>query len=593
MRCIPFALGLAMLLAVCGPTWAVDEVIDSMMYSDPEIPMGKRVVTFQKGLADRWAEALGRPDADTRTQAATAIALGKKRGVPGLETAIPALKRELDRDEQHPVVRLAVAKALVSLDAKDVAPRLHALAATASAELVEVITPALAAWDYRPARADWRAKVDSADTRHRSTLLAIRALATVKEEAAADRLRELALSSDASAPVRLEAARALSELRPSGQEAEARKLAEPTSRKVIDRLVAVTLLRRHTGDQAVTVLQTFVRDPEPSVAAIALGRLVELDPKHVLPVLTVAAESSDANVRALGVTVLDRVPGDGPLAKLADFTNDPHPAIRVQARKALHRLAGGGQLADVVREGMRILAGSNWRGQEQAAILLAQLDHKAAVPRLVEILSVDRGETMVAAAWAVRKLDVADSLPAVLAYSRSLATSLKDRGLVAGRKAVQPEDMDAHLCQLIQFLGKHRHRPSEPLLRELVPPTFRGSPTPAGAESRSAAVWALGKMHEGVVNTALSRLFIGRLNANNPGDVEDNRVRAMCAIALGRMKDKSAVETLRKYFVDTRPALDRVNNSCGWALEQITGEKMEAPAVVEAFDLDWFLKPVK
>jgi HEAT repeat protein len=352
-------------------------------------------------------------------------------------------------------------------------------------------------------------------------------------------------------------------------------------------------MRRHSGDPAVALLQTFVRDPEPSVAAVALGRLVELDPKYVLPVLSVVLESPDANVRAFGVTVLDRVLGDGHLTKLADFTNDPHPAIRVQSRKALHRLAGEGR-ADVVREGTRILGGSNWRGQEQAAILLAQLDHKAAVPRLVEILSVDRGETMVAAAWAVRKLDVADALPAVLQYSLSLVTSLKGRGLVGGRKAVQPDEMDAHLCQLVQFLGKNRHRPSESFLRELVPPsTSEAARSLIGAESRSAAVWALGKIHEGTPDPALRRLFLGRLNAINPGDVEDYRVRAMCAIALARMKETSAVDTLRKYFVDRRPGLDRVNNSCGWALERLTGEKMEAPAVVEGFDLDWFLRPAK
>jgi hypothetical protein len=57
------------------------------------------------------------------------------------------------------------------------------------------------------------------------------------------------------------------------------------------------------------------------------------------------------------------------------------------------------------------------------------------------------------------------------------------------------------------------------------------------------------------------------------------------------MKDPSAVEHLRKHFVEQRPGLDRVNNSCGWALEQLTGEKLGPPGVVETFDLDWFLRP--
>ena len=594
MRCTPFGLGSAMLLAVCGPTRAADDLIDSIMYTDPEIPMGKRVVLFQKGLADLWVAALDRPDADTRTQAATAIALGKKRGVPGLESAIPALKRELDREDQHPVVRVAVAKALAALDTKDVSPRFHALAATASPELLEVVIPSLAAWDYRPARADWRAKIDSTDTRHRSTLLAIRALGAVKDESAVDRLRHLALSADQTGAVRLEAARALSDLRSAGLEDDAAKIAHPSSRKTTDRLVAATLLRRHSGEKTVAQLQAFARDPEPSVAAIALGRLVELDPKHVLPVLSVVVESPDANVRGLGVTVLDRLPTDGHLTQLADFTNDPHPAIRRQARRALHRLAGDGHRAKVIREATRILGRSDWRGQEQAGYLLAQLDHKAAVPRLIELLSEDRGEAITAAAWAVRKLDVPEHLPAVLAYVRTLVAALKDRGPVAGRKAVRPDDMDIHLCQLVQFLGKHRYRPADVLLRVFVPPApLKGPPTSIGPESRAAAVWGLGKIHEGTRDAALSRMFIGRLNAIMANDVEDYRVRTMCAIALARMKDKSAIDSLRTYHVDTRPSLDLVNNACGWALEQLTGEKMGPPGVVETFNQDWFLNPAR
>ena len=591
MRCA--SLGLGVLLAACAPARAVDDVIDSPMYRDPDVPMGTKVVRFQKGLVERWVETLGRPDADSRTQAATALAIAKTRGVPGVEAALPALKRELDRDDQHPVVRLAVAKALVALDAKDAAPRFHALAATAPPDLVEVITPALAAWDYRPARIDWRAAIDVPDSRRRLTLLAMEALAAVKDEAAAVRLRLLALSPEASGPVRLAAARALSELRTAGLEADVRAVGlDPVARKVIDRLVAVTMLRRHSGDPAVAMLHTFVRDPEPSVAAIALGRLVELDPNLVLPVLSVAVTSPDANVRTFGVTVLDRVAVDNRLAKLADFTNDPHPAVRVQARTALHRLARDGQRDNVCTEAMRVLAGSDWRGQEQAAILLAQLDHKTAVPRLIEVLDGQRGETIAAAAWAVRKLDVPDSMPAVFNYIRGLTAALRSRGPVGGRKHVQPDDMDVHLCQLIQLLGKHRYRPADPALRELVAPHKSGrTPTPVGAESRAAAVWALGKIHEGAVDRALSRLFIGRLNAVQADDVEDYRIRAMSAIALARMKDPSAVEHLRKHFVEQRPGLDRVNNSCGWALEQLTGEKLGPPGVVETFYLDWFLRP--
>lgn len=593
MRSIGLAICSAAVLAVPTPAPGVDEVIDSVMYHDPEVPIARRVQVFDKDLVPLWADALGRPEADTRIQAATAIALGTKRKVPGLEAAIPALRRELGRDDQHPIVRVAVAKALVALDVKDVAPRFHTLAATAAPELLEIITPALAAWDYRPARADWLARIAGPDTRQRSTLLAIQALATIKDESAGPRLRELALSQAETGSVRLEAARAIAEIRTTGLEADARTLA-PASGKTVDRLVAATLVRRHAGAAAVETLQAMARDSEPAVVAVALTRLVELDPKHVLPLLTGVLASPDANVRSLGVEVLLRIPTDPHLTLLADATNDPHPGVRVQARKGLRGLAAAGHQSVVLNEGTRVLAGSDWRGQEQAAILLAQLDHKPAAGRLVEVLATDRGETIVAAAWALRQLDVAATLPAIHSYVRALLPVLKDKGESAGRRAVLPADVDLHLSQLFQFVGRQRYRPADDVLREVVPPSLRGrNPTPVGFEARAAAVWALGRMNEGVAEPALTRLLIGRLTATMPGDMEDGRVRIMCAIALARMKATSAVAPLRLYYVEKKPTLDPINNACGWALEQLTGEKMPPPGVVLFGDFDWFLKPVR
>src|SRR5437588_687306 len=76
-------------------------------------------------------------------------------------------------------------------------------------DLRDLVEPALARWDYRPARATWLERLRDAQAAPRDILLAIRGLAAVREVQAADRLREIALSADADATVRLEAARAL------------------------------------------------------------------------------------------------------------------------------------------------------------------------------------------------------------------------------------------------------------------------------------------------------------------------------------------------------------------------------------------------
>ena len=89
-------------------------------------------------------------------------------------------------------------------------------------------------------------------------------------------------------------------------------------------------------------------------------------------------------------------------------------SVRVNARKAMKTLAATKDLnAAVIAESMRILSGCDWRGQEQSALLLAQLDHKPAAGRLVELLTADRPEAFVAAAWGLRALAVPATLPAV------------------------------------------------------------------------------------------------------------------------------------------------------------------------------------
>jgi hypothetical protein len=65
----------------------------------------------------------------------------------------------------------------------------------------------------------------------------------------------------------------------------------------------------------------------------------------------------------------------------------------------------------------------------------------------------------------------------------------------------------------------------------------------------------------------------------------------MAAISLGRMKDKAALPSLRKHFSDGALSLSAINNACGWAIEQITGEKMGPAKTIRRLERDWFLVP--
>ncbi|HZY88655.1 MAG TPA: HEAT repeat domain-containing protein, partial [Gemmataceae bacterium] len=475
-----------------------DQLIDSPMYRDPDLPAPPVVTVFPKRAKELWLKALQRPEAEMRFRAADAIALAHRRGMKGMETTVAPLVAVLDRPDQHPTVRLAAARALVTLEAREAAPSLFKQAQAGDVPLREAVEPALARWDYRPARAMWLERLRDPATPHRALVLAVRGLGAVRETEAADRLREMVLSGRTPGPVRLEAARALGAVRGEGLEADAERLAADG---LVARLAAAALLQRHQGEAAVRLLRQLARDPEPAVAALAAGRLLEIDPKLVLPVLEHLLASRDAKVRSLGVEALRRLPAEKHVRPLADRLDDAHPEVRVNARRALHEFAAKKELrATVIAEAVRTLAGRQWRALEQAAILLTQLDHKPAAGRLLALLTFDRPEVFVTAAWGLRKLAVPVTLPAVLAYVDGESKRRLTGQDLPNRRGVSGAMIDHQLSQLNQFLGRQKYGPADAVLRRFIPHIGDR----LGAESRTAAVWALGLLHEGKGDSGLA-----------------------------------------------------------------------------------------
>jgi HEAT repeat protein len=558
------------------------------MYHSPELPVPTVVTVFPEGAKELWLRALQRPEAEMRYRAAQAIALAHRRGMKGMETTVTALVAALDRPDQRPNVRLTAAQALVTLEAREAAASLFKQGQAGDNALREVVEPALARWDYRLARAVWLERLRDPATPHRALVLAMRGLATVREGQAADRLRELALSGLTPGPVRLEAARALGALRADGLEADAERLAADGSpRNLVGRLAAAALLKRHRGEAAVRLLQQLARDAEPAVAAPAAGRLMELGPPLVLPVLDRLLASPDAAVRLIGVKAMRRQPTAKHVRPLADRLDDPHPVVRVRARRALQDLAAKKELrGTVLAELMRVLGSKQWRGLEQAAILLTQLGHKPAAGRLLELLTFDRPEVFVTAAWGLRKLVVPETLPGALAYVQAeLGRRLAGQDL-PNRKGASFEMIDHQLSQLNQFLGDQKYGPADEVLRRFIP----RSNMRLGPESRAAAVWALGLLHEGKEVPALVGPLQQRLNDTRSMPPEYTEVRRMCAITLGRTKAKEAAPTLRGFY-SGKPTFDPVNNACGWAIQRLTGKAVPSPETIRKTQRDWFLVP--
>jgi HEAT repeat protein len=613
-----FPLAAFALLSAChcvglSPCHAFDDVIDSPMYKSPDLPVPEVVTVFPEKAKDLWLKALQRPEADVKCQVADAVALAHQRGARGFDSFIDPFIAALDQSDQHSAVRLAVARTLIALDARKAAPSLLKYARAGGGDLCEVVEPALAQWNYEPARSLWLERLRDPATPQRSLILAIQALAAIHEEKAVDRLRELALadppkdeigkrkgekesslvppSSFLLAPSsRLEAARALAALRNEGLEKDAeRLLADASTCGVTARLVAVSLLRYHKSDDAINVLQRLAEDPEPAVAAIAVVRLIEINPDLVVPTVERLLASSDSTLRSEAVEILFHRPTERHIHLLANGLDDIHREVRRKSRRLLELLAAKKEWHDpVIEETTRMLSTLQWRALEQATILLTLLDYKPSAKRLVELLRSDRPEVAVTAAWGLRRLDVPETLPAVLSYVEAAQKRTVAPGRVPDPKDLVGVTMDHQLSQLNQFLGRRKYTAADDALQRYIPRRADNS----WPEARAAAIWALGLIHEGKPAADLAASLEQRLNDASSLPPENGQVRMMAAVGLGRLRAEDALPSLRRNCLEFAPSLNPVSNASGWAIEQITGEAMPLPKTIRKPRRDWFLMPL-
>jgi HEAT repeat protein len=586
-------------LLLCGrPAKADEDLVDSPMYHNPELPVQRRVREFPEGLLQLWQKALARPEADFQIQAVQSIAEAHALGLESTQSAIPELVSLLVRKEVDPSVRLATARTLIALDDRQAAEQLFQLAESGGMGAVSLVEPVLARWDYAPARKPWLERLNSSGPDSASLIVAIKALGTVREAKAIARLTELTMAAETPPAVRLEAARALGQIKDSGEEQNAKALADhPGTEGIIPRIAAANLLNRHKGSDAINLLQRLLLDTEPAVVAAAVHHLIELDPKLVLPALAALLENRDQEVREAGVQVLTLLPSAEHCRLLNERLDDVHPAVRASARRSLHDLSAKPDLHDgIIANAMTMLKRDSWRGQEQATILLTQLDYKPAAPRFIELLRAPRKEVSVKVGWGLRKLAVRDTLPTLLAYVQDRYETLINKGWAG----VDMDTLDKQMSQLVQLMGAERYLEADAMFQRLIPrylPVPPGAPpklNPPGPQTRGAGIWALSIFHEGHTDSAIASALIERLEDISPISMEMPQVRWMGAVCLGRMKSKEALPTLRKYSSNTgRFAIPNGGSCYAWAISQITGEPIVLPEVAQTLFDHWFLRPIR
>jgi len=602
--CLPAAL------AVSARGAEVEYALDS----DPVIEVPEtEIVKFSPKLKPLWLAALARSEADLQRQAAGAIARAHRLGATDLSDTAEPLIAALEEPGQRAAVKLAVARALVEIDARQAAPVLAAHAGADGMDMAQTVEPALARWDYRPLRATWLARLDDPGTPQRLLVLAIQCVRAASETKAAASLRRLALDPDAAPDLRLEAARALADLQPQGLEADSRRLgADRAAEKLVDRLVGASMIRNHRGDEAVKLLLAYAVDPEPAVAAIGLRRLLELDPMLAKPVVEQAVASPDSQVRRLAAEILVGQATPWSVALLGTMLDDPHPGVRTHAQASMIELAAREPLDRPVREAAtKMLSTDRPRGLEQAALVLGALDHEPAADRLVELLEFPEPKVYITAAWALCRLAVPATAGPMLALARRETRQINavakeiDRQFAENPQTMIPipgfQDRYERINHLIQALARVHHTPADPFLRGFLPkPRMRG-PTEAPdlavtsqSPLRAAAVWTLGYLHAGKPDPGLATVLRQRVRDVDENNPESNTVRCMSAVSLARMDDKGSKPALEE-FRDPRTLGSPLYNACGWALHQLAGGGPWKPAgrVRETHHVGWFLEPVQ
>ncbi len=454
---------------------------DLEMYNNPFFAPLEQYVVYPVGLKRLWLTALERPDAELQRMVIDSIALAHRRGVEGMNETVPRLVTLLAEPDQTLEVRRATVNALITMDAQDQAANIAAIASKYGLSIAQIVEPALAKWQSPAMKTVWLQRVKDANASATMMMLAINGLAALKSPEANDSLEQILRSTGRPLPMRIAAARALGINRAQGVVDLAQEMQRDASAgSPFGSLVAIELLSRSDDERSVGLLKEIANGDNSAVQSRALQRLFEIDPAIVNGLADGLVGSDDVNVRrwcAQAMIAMHTAERIKPLSRLLD---DVNPSLRYEVANALCDLGQDPQLRDAVTENtMDVLKQDQWRGCEQAAVVLARMDHKGCGTRMVELLGHQRGEVQVATAWGLKQLKIAELLPDMLDHAQSVYDGFRSGQL--NRDVLGPSLQMAHL--FIAF-GDQRYHQADPLMRKYLPKDFS-----LGDHSRPAAAW--------------------------------------------------------------------------------------------------------
>lgn len=574
---------------------------------DQFAPLLEPIQLPERQLRPRTVELIGmaldQPDTATRIEALHAIGAYPQFGRTELAAKVVQMLNDTDD-----LIRRAALQTADNIDARPAADKALTIVTDGKDDgsiedndAIIIADRMLGRWQVAEAVALWTDRLNRNAAPSELLVSAVKALDTIDttDASAIKALRTCVEDAARPLPARQAAAESLGR-RPDGQTvALAARLTDQSPK--FAQVLAVKLLVQDQSDAALALLRKLQSNDEPAVQGEAMRCLLAMDAAHLWPYAAETIGSTDSKVRLLTARSLATRRTDETVTLLVRTLDDLHPQVRSEARLSLARLAADDaslrtsitqKTRKIVDNGLGELGDETsrlWRQVEQAALLLADpLDDKAGAMKLLRLAEHPRLEVGVAAVSAVRALDVEATRPGLLdLFNRMVGkgNSVQPRfKQLQAALPLKPTDQQraehnrqrdallaeqAHYREIAaeaaQTLGVWRYAAAEGNFRGMV-----AKPTPAEERARASAIWALGFLLEGRDDAQLASALVGRMTDGSLMNPERFQVRLASAVTIGRMHSAGPLGTLQTMRDQGGIPLRR---ACGWAIEQITGEK--------------------
>ncbi len=552
---------------------SLDPALAVLLHPQPREPELTRVEPqrlLDPRMQELWRAGLGQEDAETRRIAARALGAAAGAEADWLASFFPKLA-ELAANDPSPIVRLAAAEALITLDARPQAPAVLALNDTDAPAMILLTDPALARWNVTQAKERWQARAADATRPASVRCSAIASLQTIGSTGDADLFSTLALRQDHAA-VRLAAARALVAM---GQPVV---FLEPLpTGNITDALVSVTLSSLLPVPRQRPLLISLAQHEDVGVARAAMSQLLRIDPGAVLALPQ--RLPADPGVQAIRVQALASDPTPPSVLAAVESLNQPEPIVTAAARTSLTQLATHADLLPALHKALRELAVSEQPAtvKAQAWIMLAITGDASSLPALAALLDAPELVLRQAAILGLTTLGGATAGDALLARATAVESRLREPGATGLLQVTPgpfppPPTMEDELGWLLQAMARLNHTPASPLMLRVL-----GSRPVFGPGLRAVAAWSLGHLSGDAQAEAVRRVLVDRLKDDGL-DPEDEHVRAYAAVALGLRQWADRQEDLAKLTTQDS-TLPELSAAARWSLTHRGQARLIPPSV--------------